>query len=72
MGRREARKLTRRLKAQGAGLKVEDGRQLFACGRISNGISETYIPFRAMPSADEICSMAIRKVIRSLKEEAPE
>ena len=37
-----------------------------AVGRISGGISETYIGFRAMPSADEICNIAVRKVRRAI------
>ena len=40
--------------------------RLVACGRISGGISETYIAFRAMPSADEICNIAVRKVRRAI------
>ena len=67
MGRRDARKITRRIKMDDRGQMTEGRRRMVACGRISNGISETYIPFRVMPTTDEIATTAIRKVIRSLK-----
>ena len=71
MGRRERRKVTRSLKEQAA----KDGRQtaehsypqLIATGRISGGVSVTYVPFQSMPGADEIATTAVRKVIRALR-----
>ena len=69
MGRREGRRITREMKkgpgprAQGAG---PDGPQLIACGRIRGGVSETYITFRSMATTDEICTAAVRKVLRAV------
>ena len=53
---------------QGRGAKPDDGLpELVAVGRISGGVSETYVRFRAMPSADEICASAVRKIRRALR-----
>jgi len=71
MGKREDRKITRRVKEQSAeGIAQSAGPQVVAIGRISGGISETYITFRAMPSVDDICSSAVRKVVRGLQAKA--
>ena len=67
MGRRQGRKLTRAGKAQGKGVLDTSAPHMIACGRIRAGVSETYIAFRAMPTADKICSTAIRKVKRALR-----
>ena len=61
MTRRKMRKLKREDEAQ------SNGPQVIATGRISGGVSETYITFRSMPSVDQICSTAVRKVVRGLK-----
>ena len=64
MGRREGRKATRKDKAQ----DIDSGsRELVAVGRISGGVSVTHIPFRSMPTADEICTTAVRRVTRAVK-----
>ena len=66
MGRRTGRKVTRRMKAAPEAPGV-GSRRLVACGRISGGVSVTYVPLRLLPSTDEICTTAIRKVTRALK-----
>jgi len=72
MGRRTARKITlkdkiRRGQTQHEQEDLDDSRHIAAIGRISGGVSVTYVPFRSMPTSDQICGAAIRKVIRALK-----
>lgn len=73
MTRRKMRQKARRQKAeisgQGSVVSGQNKLQAVAYGRISGGISETYIPFRAMPGVDEICTVAIRRVVKAIKNE---
>lgn len=64
MGNRSGRKLTRQVKARAAEPR---NNEVVAVGRIAGGVSETYVAFKAMPSADEICAAAVRKVTRATK-----
>ena len=63
MGRRDARKITRRIKAGGqiseAGSQKEKGPRLIASGRISAEGRETYVTFESM---SEIGQAAVRRV----------
>ena len=47
--------------------QMTEGPQLIATGQVSGGVSVTHVPFRSMASVDEICNVAIRRVVRALK-----